>query len=813
MIAHRGVTNLLRDHQERRLFAPGDVIISLADPTFDIFTFESLIPLASGASVHICPVADQKDAAAIAGRISTFGVTHVQMPVSKMAALCGHPRFRGQLRALRVIVCGGEHFAESLLGLLHAETDARVFNMYGPSETTVTATVKQLTRGDDVTVGTAIRGTAALIVEESGTIAPAGVTGELCIAGPGLALGYTNDPERMAHAFTELRELPGIPVYRTGDSGLRRPDGEIVLKGRIDHQVKVNGNRIELGEIEQTAMRADGVRFAVGVVEDDALVLYHCTSDGTDRSTAIQAEVAAALPAYMRPSRIRLLAELPVLPNGKVDRAALQLLTPGRAGTVLDAPNTGPQEVLNHILAAWEAVLGQAVRAGDNFFDVGGNSYKLMLVNNRLSERLGVEVPLTQLFEHPTPQSLADTLSRPHADGSDPSRAADPQAEPPITLQDLAGLDEWPEPRSGDERRIAVIGMAGEFPGSPDVATHWANRFGGVVSISRHTRDELRDAGIPESLIEDPDYVNARGVVEADTFDADFFGYSARDAESMDPQLRLLHQTAWHALEDAGYVPGEHPGDIAFFAGSGSNVAWVAGLLGRNSDPIGAYEVLTANEKDFLATKVAYKLNLTGPAVTVQSACSTSLVAVHEAVRCLRQGEADMALAGGVALNFPRREGYAWSEGMIFSRDGVCRPFSEDADGTVGGQGCGVVLLKPLDAALADGDHIHAVIAGSAVNNDGSRKVGFTAPSVARPRAGHPGRARRRRRDRGRGRLRRGARHRHLPRGPDRVRGAVQDLRSGPALRSRLGEGEHRAPGRRRRYRRADRSRGRAAAR
>ena len=741
VIPHRGVANLLRDHQERRLFAPGDVIISLADPTFDIFTFESLIPLACGASVHICPVADQKDAAAIATRITTFAVTHVQMPVSKMAALCGHPRFRDRLRDLRVIVCGGEHFAESLLGLLQAETDARVFNMYGPSETTVTATVKEFARGDDITVGTAIRGAAALIVDESGAIAPAGVTGELCIAGPGLALGYTNDPQRMAHAFTEIRELPGITVYRTGDSGLRRADGEIQVLGRIDHQVKVNGNRIELGELEQTAMRVAGVSYAVAAVEDDALVLYHCTRDGVDRATQIRAEVAAALPSYMQPARIRLLAELPVLPNDKVDRAALRLLTTHRGAGVLDAPTPAsppeqaapgvtPQETLDHILAAWEFVLGQAVRAGDNFFDVGGSSYKLMLVNNRLAETLGVEVPLTRLFEHPTPQSLADVLNRPHADPHDQGDAADPETDPPITLDDLAALDDWPERRPGDERKIAVIGMAGEFPGSPDLSTYWANRFDGRVSISRHTPAELRDAGIPENLIDDPRYVNARGVVEADVFDADFFGYSAKEAETMDPQLRLLHQTAWHALEDAGYVPGEHSATIALFAGSGSNVAWVAGLLGRNSDPIGAYEVLTANEKDFLATKVAYKLNLTGPAMTVQSACSTSLVAVHEAVRCLRQGDADMALAGGVALNFPRREGYAWSEGMIFSRDGVCRPFSEDADGTVGGQGCGVVLLKPLNAALADGDHIYAVIAGSAVNNDGGQKMGFTAPSV-----------------------------------------------------------------------------------
>src|SRR5690606_28539389 len=259
---------------------------------------------------------------------------------------------------------------------------------------------------------------------------------------------------------------------------------------------------------------------------------------------------------------------------------------------------------------------------------------------------------------------------------------------------------------------------------------HWDNRAEGTVSIARFTRDELLASGIAEAVVDDPRYVPARGHVEAAEFDAEFFGYSAKEAETLDPQMRLLHQTTWHALEDAGYVPGEGTGDIALFAGSGTNFPWMARFLDRKDDPIGAFEAMTMNEKDFLATKIAYKLDLTGPAVNVQTACSTSLVAVHQAVQCLRQGQADMALAGGVALNFPRKEGYTWHEGMIFSEDGVCRPFSQDAQGTVGGQGCGVVLLKPLDRALADGDHVYAVIAGSAANNDGGVKVGYTAPGV-----------------------------------------------------------------------------------
>ncbi|MBM7411150.1 amino acid adenylation domain-containing protein [Clavibacter michiganensis] len=757
-VRHGGIANLQRDHARRGMFGPGDTVIALADPTFDIVVFETLLPLASGATVHMCPAGDVKDASAIARRMTEHGVTHIQVPVSKMAALCGNARFRAALPGLRAIVCGGEHFAETLLELLQASTEARIFNMYGPSETTVTATVKEFAPGDDVTIGTAIDGVEVLVVGEDGAIHGAGVVGELVIVGAGLAAGYTNSPEQQARAFTELPALPGVRVYRTGDRGMRRADGEIMLRGRVDHQVKHHGNRIELGEIEVVAMGVDGVQYAVADVVRDELVLCCVGADASGSRAALTRALARSLPSTMVPSRIEWMRELPTLANAKVDRRALHaILSDSRAGTARP-PGAGPSGViaattategsevtLDVILRAWREVLDRPVDAGDVFFDVGGNSYKLMLVHNRLTESIRHDIPLVKLFEFPTPARLAAELDRGAAAHSGSGSAADdagPQEEP-ITLDDLAGLGdwtrEWPVPQArdddrrepeGPDRRIAVIGMAGVFPGADGVEEFLDNRADGVVSITRFTRDEMLAAGIDPKTIDHRHYVNARGHVSADAFDADFFGYSARDAESMDPQARLLHEIAWHALEDGGYSPADYDGRIGLFAGSGTNFAWMAGLLGRQNDSVGVFEALTMNEKDFLATRVAYKLDLTGPAVTVQTACSTSLVAIHEAVQCLRRGEAEMALAGGVALNFPRSEGYQWQEGMIFSEDGVCRPFSEDANGTVPGQGCGVVLLKPLVQALADGDPIRAVISGTAMNNDGGDKVGYAAPSV-----------------------------------------------------------------------------------
>ena len=717
-VKHRGVANLFQDHQRREIFAPGDVIISLADPTFDIFAFESLIPLAAGATVHMCPACDQKDAAAVARRISAYQVSHIQMPVSKMSAFCGNRRFREQLPRLRAIVCGGEHFSKNLVELLHGSTNARVFNMYGPTETTVTTTVKELRPGDAITIGSPIFGSHLMVVGESGMARPTGVPGELCVAGQGLAAGYVNRPEETRRVFTTVPELPGVTVYRTGDIGTQLPNGEIALKGRTDHQVKINGNRIELGEIEQTVMRAPGVTYAVALVENGDIACYF-TTDGSvpDPDASIRSTIAASLPAYMIPRFLREVPDMPRLHNTKIDRSALTAIRGAQPAA------QEPSDTLGVITDAWEHVLGQPVSPDDNFFDIGGSSFKLMLVNNHLNDVLDRDIPLVRLFEFPTPRSLATNLNGAIDDDPDP-------VEGVLSISDLSGFDQWAQPRNPTSMRIAVVGVAGVFPGADSVAEHWDKRAAGVVSIRRFSRDELLASGIDETVIDHPDYVPARGHVPADTFDSELFSYSRAEAESMDPQLRLLHQTAWHALEDAGYDPRRRHGDIALFAGSGTNFAWLAGLLRRNPDPMAAFEALTRNEKDFLATRVAYKLNLTGPAITVQTACSTSLVAIHEAVACLRRGEADMALAGGVALNFPRAEGYLWHDGMIFSPDGVCRPFSADASGTVAGQGCGMVLLKPFDQALSDGDHIYAVIAGTAVNNDGDAKVGYTAPGV-----------------------------------------------------------------------------------
>jgi acyl transferase domain-containing protein/acyl carrier protein len=275
---------------------------------------------------------------------------------------------------------------------------------------------------------------------------------------------------------------------------------------------------------------------------------------------------------------------------------------------------------------------------------------------------------------------------------------------------------------------IAVIGLACRFPGAPSADEFWRNLRDGVESITFFTDDELRAAGADPST---PRFVGAKGVLDqADCFDAGFFGVSPREAALMDPQQRIFLETAWTALEDAGYDSRNYPGSIGVFAGSILSIYLVRNLW-PNADIVraaGTFQTAVGNDPTFLATSTSYHLDLRGPSMSVGTACSTSLVAVHLACQSLLSYECDMTLAGGVSVHLPLVTGYRYEDGGILSPDGHCRPFDAAAQGTVSSDGAGVVVLKRLSDAVADGDVIHAVIRGSALNNDGRRKVSYTAP-------------------------------------------------------------------------------------
>ncbi|MGC2694592.1 MAG: polyketide synthase, partial [Candidatus Angelobacter sp.] len=280
---------------------------------------------------------------------------------------------------------------------------------------------------------------------------------------------------------------------------------------------------------------------------------------------------------------------------------------------------------------------------------------------------------------------------------------------------------------------IAIIGMAGRFPEAPDINIFWQNLRGKVEAIRFFTLEELQSLGVEQERLQNPKFVRAGSCFdEIEMFDASFFGIPPREAEIMDPQHRIFLECAWEALENAGYCGESYSGAIGVYGGSAMNNYLVCNLV-RAPHAIRSLELLqlnVGNSPDFLTTRVSYKLNLRGPSYTVQTACSTSLVAVHVACQSLFHGESDIALAGGVSLNLKLRHGYEYLEGGMTSPDGHCRAFDAGAQGTIFGSGVGIVVLKKLDAAIRDGDDIHAVIKGTAINNDGSFKIGYTAPSI-----------------------------------------------------------------------------------
>ena len=420
--------------------------------------------------------------------------------------------------------------------------------------------------------------------------------------------------------------------------------------------------------------------------------------------------LASQLPDYMIPKTWIILEKMPLNSNGKIDRKALPKpeKTRPQLTTELRLAETETEQAIAEV---WQDLLQlEIVGTEDNFFELGGNSLLLIQLNQQLKQVLKLDIPVVKLFQYPTIKSLNGYLQQDKS--KDGSSFNYQQSQPQV---------------ADDE--IAIIGMAGRFPGANDLETFWQNLAQGSESISWFDSESNRD---------NPNYVQAGGILEdIEYFDAHFFGYSPKEAQTLDPQQRIFLECAWSALEDAGYNPQAYPGTVGVYAGAGMNTYLINNVYPQLNahnrsflETMAEVQLTMGQEKDFLPTRVSYKLNLTGPSINVQTACSTSLVAVHQACSGILNGECELALAGGVAIRVPQPTGYIAQENGIFSPDGHCRAFDAHANGTVFGNGAGIVVLKRLSQAIADSDQIYAVIKGSAINNDGSQKVSYAAPNV-----------------------------------------------------------------------------------
>ena len=595
-----------------------------------------------------------------------------------------------------------------------------------------------------VSVGKPIPGVSLRIVDEENTLMPEGEIGLLQVKGETITAGYYQQPELNEEVFT------ADGWFNTGDLGFLE-SGQLTITGRQKDTIIINGVNYYNHDIEAIAESISGVNIsftaACSVVDTDGqeqIAIFFNTSFKTDKLRELINNIRGRVftqigvsPAYIIPVTQE---TIPKTAIGKIMRSQLsQRFKAGEFDRIVaeveklcDRRNLSQQElpgnaIEQELVAIWQSVLNlSTIGVEDNFFELGGNSLLLMQVLSKLTPQY--DLSAVTLFQYPTISALADYLN------SD---------EESLALQQGKRRGELRR-KANSNRDVAIIGMACRFPGANNIDEFWFNLCNGVESISWFEDEEILNSGVDGDLVNNPYYVKASPILEdVAGLDADFWGFSPKEAQLLDPQQRLFLECAWESLEDAGYDPFTYEGDISLYGGAATNTYLLNNIYPNrynideqnslqvlNLSSMGGFQVSTANDKDYLTTRTSYKLNLTGSSVNVQTACSTSLVAVHLACQSLIDSECDIALAGGVSVHSPQKMGYLYQQGMILSRDGHCRAFDADASGTIFGSGAGMVVLKLLDKAVEDGDRIYGVIKGSAVNNDGGTKVGYLAPNV-----------------------------------------------------------------------------------
>ncbi len=757
---HRAIVNRLLWMQDAYVLDASDRVLYKTPYSFDVSVWELFWPLSVGAELVIAQPGGHKDSAYLANQLSARRVTTVHFVPSMLKAFLDEPRLVSQARceSLRRVICSGEvlprESSRRFFELFTRERSTegpRLENLYGPTEAAIDVTrwpvgEAGLKEGLSLPIGRPIANLQIHLLDGHGEPVAIGVPAELLIAGSGLARGYLGRFALTAEKFVPHPRAgePGARVYRSGDLVRRRGDGAIEFLGRLDHQVKVRGFRIELGEIEAVLAEAPGVSDATVITRRDGsghqgLVAYLVAEESLVDKTVLDTSslrswLGEHLPEHMVPAIFVALDELPLTGSGKVDRKALPDPSAGRLGVggEFAAPTGDLERRLSEI---WRRLLEvDQVGAEDNFFDLGGHSLLLIRVREEVRKELAIELPVVDLFRYPTIRRLAERLGGGGATGNGDTAGAAASAQVAAgsarARQRLAGS------RQGEDGAratpIAIVGMAGRFPQAPDLDTFWRNLRDGVEGVTFFDDEELAAAGVAPEILSHPDYVKAQAALDGQDFaDAGLFGISAREAQLTDPQHRIFLECAWQALEHSGHTAESFDGAIGVYGGAGMTNYWV-NLLSNPQlmQEIGLLAAMIGNNKDFLASRVSYKLNLEGPSFNVQTACSTSLVATHLACQALATGECDLALAGGVTVSGKSKTGYWYKEGGILSPDGHCRAFDADGAGVVASSGVGMVVLKRLEDARRDDDTIWAVIRGSAINNDGSNKVGFTAPSI-----------------------------------------------------------------------------------
>lgn len=738
LVSQRGAANLYEHYVRALRLTSANRFLIVSSMAFDLTQKNLFCPLMVGGTV-VLPDSDSFDAELILDTVAREGVSNLNCTPSAFHAIIdgADAATWARLATLRQLALGGEPVNLQRLAEWRARCGAELINGYGPTECSAVVAMHILP-GDvpapsDLPIGKPVANTQLHVLDAQLQPLEIGEEGELCVSGVQVGLGYLNRQELSAERFLDHPQYGRL--YRTGDRAQWNEDGTLHYLGRIDQQVKLRGFRIELGEIEAALAAQEGVKEAVVLVRQDGdseprLVAYLVPSTAIALDPArLRAALAERLPDYMLPAAWLVLERLPLTVSGKIDRRALPAPTTERPP--LSVAYAAPTEPLEEALATLWAELLEVSPVGidDPFFELGGSSLKAIQSVGRLGKRLGVKPLVVDLFAAGSIRRYARSLRARHAEAVTAAFGA--PAATPVSASKAATAPRHAAPVSGDE--VVIVGMAARLPGAESVEQFWDNLRNGVESIVPVSEDELDAAGVAPDTRSDPGYVRRHATLaDADCFDHQFFGVSPREAALMDPQQRLLLECAWASLEHAGYDPAHVPGRVGAYCGVARNSYFSHNLAG---DPVtraqlSEVHITFGNDKDYAATHISHKLNLRGPAITAQTACSTGGVLLHLARRALLAGECDAAIVGGARVVSPLKAGYPWIDGSIFSKDGRMRVFDAEGSGMIRGSGVACLVLKRRADAERDGDTVYAVIRGSALNNDGSDKVSYTAPSV-----------------------------------------------------------------------------------
>ncbi len=739
-IEHHAVLNRILWMASTFPIGPSDVVLQKTPVTFDVSVWELFWWSWTGAAVALPPPGTERDPEALVDFSDRHGVTVLHFVPSMLAELLSvieaKPALARRLARLRYVFASGEALDTKLVErfdrLLHRPFGVELHNLYGPTEATVDVTWQPCspwTGGDIVPIGRPIANTAIYILDARRRPQPIGIAGEICIGGPQVARGYVGRPDLTAERFVTDPFRAGGRAYLTGDLGRYRRDGSIEYLGRIDHQVKIRGQRIEPGEIERALESHPAIARAYVIAEVSAgLTNLHAFVDVRAPVTTadLRSHLRNRVTDAMIPARFLRLINAPLTSSGKTDRKALTgepLDRPRTVAPIEDTIVAGAEE--EAIRAIWKVLLPDADPSlRDGFFEAGGNSLLVVRLHAQLDARWPGAFAVADLFALVTIAEQAARV-RTFCGQVEPSQAA-PQLSTlePAVLQAVA-QDPVPQVPPG---AIAIVGMAVRLAGAESLDDMWRDVIAGVDRVQGLPPERAADAAtlfdvlgltVPKRFRE------AAYLDDIAGFDPRRFRMSPADASMLDPEQRLFLDTAARALDDGGRGGQSLDGaKVGVFVGGAPTSAWRDAVAAAFPERL--EQVFALNVPSNIATRLGFLHDWHGPAMLVDTACSSALSAVHTAVRALRNGECNWALAGAakviaVPLDADQRI-------TIDSSTARTRAFAEGADGTGSGEGSAVFLLRPLAAALRDGDPVHAVILGSAINQDGASS-GPTAPN------------------------------------------------------------------------------------